>query len=762
VKTPRLILISLLAGYGCAAALGQAASPTPTPAPVNKTSTASTHTHSRAKARKKPRKVTSPQVRRLNRAFVASASLRPMARQLLESRSAAAYAGVQNYAFRHPQTDAGSLAWLAIGYARVLDHDYAKAIVALKRAQPHAGDLRDYVDHYLATSYAATGQSDLAVATLRNFETDYPDSLFLRDTMLTYGSALLAAGRPQDAVQVLEKYRAPARADVELALARGYLKVGRAPEAAVTLRHIYYSYPASPEAAEARALLDQVATETAVPPPSFAERKARAGLLAQEHHNEDAAREYRELLDDPATPERASIQVALGVALHRGGNDREAYSLLESIPEVPGEDNALRWRTLAEIARSANDDNAFLGALSQLRQSGSTSDNFEQVLLLGGNMYLLRKEYDHAIDCYRELQQRFPNGKHAAYAHWKTAWLDFRQGRKDVASREFQEHIELYPTSPEAPAAMYWRARLAEEEGDFGLAKAWYLKLTRRFRQYYYAELARVRLLGLPPDEAKPDPVLDHIPLPELDTSLNTLADDPPADNVRYHKSLLLHNGGLTDLAVKELHAAAPEGAGWATLLTARYYQEDGAYHRALETLKHAVPGYYSLQIEELPRPCWEVLFPRPYWADLAKYARQNGLDPYLVASLIRQESEFNPSAVSRTDALGLMQLMPNTGRQVARELRIRRFSNNQLVVPAFNMRLGTRYFHDLVAQFSGRLEYALASYNAGSDRVQSWLAEGNFRGPDEFVESIPFTETREYVQAILRNAAVYKRLYGR
>jgi soluble lytic murein transglycosylase len=77
-------------------------------------------------------------------------------------------------------------------------------------------------------------------------------------------------------------------------------------------------------------------------------------------------------------------------------------------------------------------------------------------------------------------------------------------------------------------------------------------------------------------------------------------------------------------------------------------------------------------------------------------------------------------------------------------------------------MRLGTRYFHDLVAQFSGRLEYALASYNAGSDRVQSWLAEGNFRGPDEFVESIPFTETREYVQAILRNAAVYKRLYGR
>jgi soluble lytic murein transglycosylase len=685
-----------------------------------------------------------------------------MARQLLETRSPAAYAGVQNYALRHPQTDAGSLAWLAAGYARVLDHEYAKAIVALKRAQPHAGDLRDYVDHYLAVSYAATGQNDLVVSTLSNYETDYPDSLFLHDTMLMYGSALLAVGRPQEAVAVLEKYRAPERADVELALARCYLKIDRAPDAAAVLRRVYNLYPASPEAADARTLLDQVATETAVPPPSYEERKGRADLLARTHHPEDAARAYRELLDDPATFDRSSVQVALGVALHRSGNDREARTMLEGIPEFPGEVNALRWRTLAEIARSANDDNGFLNALNQLRQSGSTSGNFEQVLLLGGNMYLLRKDYDKAIDCYRELQQRFPQGKQAAYAHWKAAWLTFRQGRKDEARREFEEHIELYPTSPETPAALYWRGRLAEEDGDFGLAKAWYAKLTQRFRQYYYAELARARLLGLPPAEAKSDPLLENLPLAQADTSLAALAGDPPADNVRYHKSMLLHNGGLTDLAIRELRAAAPDDAGWATLVAARYYQEDGFYHRAIETVKHAVPNYYSLEIDALPRPCWEMLFPRPYWPDLTKYARQNGLDPYLVASLIRQESEFNPGAVSRTDALGLMQLMPQTASQVAHEIRLRRYASNQLVVPAYNMRLGARYFHDLVTQFGNRLEYALAAYNAGSDRVQGWSAEGNYRGTDEFVESIPFTETREYVQAIMRNAAMYRKLYGR
>jgi soluble lytic murein transglycosylase len=742
--------------------MAQSASPTPAPAKKAVAAHPRAHTGVKGKKRKTRQAVASPRVRRLNRAFVASADLKPMARQLLQARSVAAYAGVQNYALRHPQTDAGALAWLAIGYARVLDHDYPKAIVALKRALPHAGDLRDYVDHYLAVSYAATGQNDLVLSTLHSFETDYPDSLFLRDAMLAYSSALLSAGRPQEAVPLLEKYRNPARADFELAIARSYLKVDRSQDAVVALRRVYYAYPVASEAADARTLLDQVASQTTVAPPTYAERKARADLLAQMHHSEDAAREYRELLDDPATLDRAPLQVALGVSLHRGGNDREARSVLEGVPDFPGDANALRWRTLAEMARAANDDNGFLNDLNQLRQTGSTSDNFEPVLLMAGNLYLLRKDYDKAIDCYRELQQRFPNGKHASYAHWKAAWLNLRQGRKDEAKREFEEQVALYPASPETPAALYWRARLAEEAGDVALAKSWYAKLAQRFHQYYYAELARTRLTGLPPGEPAVDPALDKIPASAaVDPSLVALAEEPPADSLRYHRSLLLHNGGLTDLALKELRAAAPEGSGWATLLTARYYQEDGFYNRALEALKHAIPTYYSLEIDALPRAYWEVLFPRPYWAELTKYARQNSLDPYLVASLIRQESEFNPGAVSRTNALGLMQLMPNTGKQVAHELRLRRYSNNQLVAPGFNMQLGTRYFHDLVSQFGGRLEYALASYNAGSDRVQGWLAEGGYRGPEEFVESIPFTETREYVQAIMRNAAVYKRLYG-
>jgi soluble lytic murein transglycosylase len=136
-------------------------------------------------------------------------------------------------------------------------------------------------------------------------------------------------------------------------------------------------------------------------------------------------------------------------------------------------------------------------------------------------------------------------------------------------------------------------------------------------------------------------------------------------------------------------------------------------------------------------------------------------LDPNLVASLIRQESEFNPGAVSHANAYGLMQLLPTVGKGEAKELRVRGFNTGMLLSPPTNIQLGTRYFKEMVNKYNGQVEYALAAYNAGSNRVDDWLGQGKYRDVAEFVESIPFTETREYVQAITRNAQIYKRLYA-
>ena len=376
-------------------------------------------------------------------------------------------------------------------------------------------------------------------------------------------------------------------------------------------------------------------------------------------------------------------------------------------------------------------------------------------------MYLLRNDYDRAIDFYREIHERFPQGRYGAYAHWKVAWLSLREGRNDEARTRFEEQIALYPSSLQVPAAMYWRGRLAEEEQDLVKAQLYYQRLSQRFRNYYYADLARNRLAALHVSGAGvPDAVLEKIP--PLQVASDPPALEPPADNLHLQKARLLQNGGLTDFAIRELKMAADDGgSAWATAEMARLYRDNGQYHRALQLLKRSVPSYFAMDLDALPRPYWEDLFPRPFWTDLKRYASSNGLDPYLVASLIRQESEFNPAAVSHANAVGLMQVLPTTGKKLARQMKVRRFSTDQLLQPGVNLQLGTRYFRELLDQFGGRLEYALAAYNAGTDRVEAWLANGKYRDPEEFVESIPFSETREYVQAILRNVTVYKRLYG-
>ena len=139
----------------------------------------------------------------------------------------------------------------------------------------------------------------------------------------------------------------------------------------------------------------------------------------------------------------------------------------------------------------------------------------------------------------------------------------------------------------------------------------------------------------------------------------------------------------------------------------------------------------------------------------------KNGLDPYMVASLIRQESEFNPGAISSANAFGLMQLLPSVGRSMAREEGIRHFNEVELLNPETNIRLGSRYLKQTLDKFDGQAAYAFAAYNAGDSRVTDWQSIGKYHGMDEFVESIPFTETRDYVQAILRNESIYRALHA-
>jgi soluble lytic murein transglycosylase len=333
-------------------------------------------------------------------------------------------------------------------------------------------------------------------------------------------------------------------------------------------------------------------------------------------------------------------------------------------------------------------------------------------------------------------------------------------GKTADAKKQFEEQITLFPNSAEVPNALYWRARIAEDEQDTAKARAYYLKLSARFRNYYYAILARERLPELKKAGVDNDPLLEKVP--DGNEKISLIESTDGVTDVRLQKARLLSNGALFDFAIKELQPAVNEGdKPWAIGEIVRLHQEAGRPYTALQTLKRALPTYFAVDISTIPKPFLEALFPRPYWQDLKANSAANGLDPYLVASLIRQESEFNAGAVSHANAYGLMQLLPAVGKKVAHDVKLKPFSTARLLEPSANLKLGTRYFREMISANGGKVEYALAAYNAGSNRVADWRAGGTFRDVPEFVESIPFTETRDYVQSILRNVFVYKKVYG-
>jgi soluble lytic murein transglycosylase len=694
----------------------------------------------------------------IRRAFVSSADLRPMAQQLLENRTPQAYQGVEAYARRHAKDDAGPLAWIAVGYAHYLDKDFASARSAWVRAKSLEPLLGDYLAYLQAVTYQSENNHAAVLEALDGFDDKYPDSLQSHDAAMLCATALMATGAPERAAAFLEKHRQPVKSDIEITLARAYLAAGDKSKASDIFHKLYFEMPTSAEAEAAAIELRNLGELQ--PAGSFDQRHTRVLLLTKGRRFQDALNELSPLVEQAPPDKLIDLQVEFAAALYRNHKRDDAQHLFESIVQNQSalvDAKAQTLYFLAEIARDKDDGQKNRDYVAQLRTLAPESAWMSDALLSAGNMYLLRHDYETATPFYAEVYQRQKNGKASAYSHWKTAWLTYRMGKKDDAKRLFEEQLSMYPSSAEVPNAIYWRGRMAEDEGNKGLARAYYQKLAENYRYFYYANLARERLSKVG-DEMVDPPVLDSLPRPQAPPR----DWEAPADNIRAQKAQLLANAALYDFAVAEMQAASPGSPPWEAKSVAEIYNEQGSYIRSIETLKRAVPGYFAAEIPQIPRPVWEGLFPRPFWEELKRDAAANRLDPHLVASLIRQESEFNPAAISRANAMGLMQLLPSVGKGMAKEMKIKHFSPDELLVADTNLRLGTRYFKHIVDHYDGQVEYALAAYNAGEDRVNDWRKNGNFADVEEFVESIPFTETREYVQAIMRNAVIYKLLYSK
>jgi soluble lytic murein transglycosylase len=677
----------------------------------------------------------------------------PFARVALKSRDANSLTELERLARQSVAgtTDSG-LTWFSLGYARLKNGEPVLAVTALELASQHPSGIEDYVSLHLGSAYLQAGQPEAAIQTLREFSHSHADSSLKRDAQQAMGNALVIAGKYREAIGLFESMRNPSRLEVELALGRAWIKAGDTSRGVRILQDLVYGSPLSWQADIAKRELESNRTLWRVLEPSLESRRRRVEKLMVGRRWSEAALDLRPLLNSVPEEDRMAVRLYLVLALRRSGSLSEAREEFGRLPK--SRVNSLEVQRLglaADLARANSDESRLLAAIEDLRTLAPASNELEDSLFAAANYYLLRSDWRKSGDHFRELEQRFPRSQRAPYAHWKAAWMDFRQGRHAAAKRAFEIHLQRYPHSREYVSALYWRARLAQLDGDKKQALVLFTKLANSFPGSFYGQHALIRLEDLGTTVPKPRRTVST-----KSTGLGSVIDDK---NAHIRKSRLLERAGLAELAVIELKAGVREAPARSVALeVARIYRDAGMHHSALQVLKREFP--VDLGADSWPPEAWEILYPRPFWSDLNKAATRHELPPSLVLGLIRQESEFNFRAVSRANAIGLMQLLPSTATDASSKLGLGKVGVDELKRPELNLQLGIYHFKQVLDEFGGQKEYALAAYNAGSSRVRQWLAAGSYSGIDEFVESIPFTETRQYVQAIIRNEHMYQSIY--
>ncbi len=686
-------------------------------------------------------------------------SLSALVRAYRQTPQPARRAAVVSYADTHPKETA--LAQLALGVAAYEQKNYAEAIASLQRAAGKLPQIADYTGYYLAAAHVENGDAGAVAESLQATHTSEVTSPLAAKARVIEARALKST-QPGEAARLLrDHYGELPQPDGDLALGECAQAAGDLRGAAEAYQRVYYQYTGSEAAARATsallALRDAMGDQYPAPAAKLLLR--RADRLAEMHSFAHARVEYQALAERPPSLERDQARVRIGGVDYQAGKTAVAITYLVSLDLGQSEADAERLYYLVECQRRGGEDEDIKATLKKLADKHPNSVWRLKALVSAGNRYLLLNRPDDYVPLYKTVYQVFPSDPGAPGAHWKVAFNAWLRGKGDAASL-LREQVSRYPNHSSAGAALYFLGREAEERHEPGEARAYYDRITRTFENHYYAMCARDRLQRVEIQAAAPSPKTQQF----LATLSLPVAKPIPTEPTRIsaariERSRLLRSAGLSDLADAELRFGARTD-GQPGLLAMEMASAAELPNQAMRILKVMSPEYLELPIESSPRKYWELLFPLPYRSELTADAAARGIDPYLLAGLIRQESEFDPGALSPAKAYGLTQVRPGTGRQFARAAGIARFSAGMLYQPAVNLKIGSSILRSMLDQHGGQLEQTLASYNAGPARVSEWSTWANYREPAEFVESIPYTETRDYVQAVLRNADVYRRLY--
>ena len=675
---------------------------------------------------------------------------------------------LRQFAESAPTADLRGQSYFALGYREFEGNEFKAALDDLKLAAATQFPLADYGEYYAALSALNGKQAQTTIDILDGFAFRHPESVLRYDALEVYAEALIAVGRPMSAVNALRAVPlARQRARLELLLARAELSAEKLGDAARAYQDVYCTFPTSSEARAAAEELDKLRASMGRAFPAASEDLETTRAESLLHHSKfrDALHDLTALIKKnpgSALAPRWKVERARCL-LHLKQLPQALDQLQTSFKDNP-EADADRMEALIEAYIDRDNSESMSLILDQLGKLYPRSSSYASALDAAGNHFVRKGDWQDASRYYGPLSQLFPDSALGQEAAWRVAWSYYLQRDFTKARQAFVDHATRYPTSPHVAAISYWLGRLAEAENNLNEARAFYNLVEARWAQTYYAQAASRRLSGVQSGATSQGEGVQA----------NSLASDlaqkippppsppdtcPPAQPLPVLRSFsMLVSLGLDDLALQNLRTLVRERPSSSALLISLsgFEARTGELNPSVLDAGKAVPYFPDYDFSQMARETWTLLYPTVFWAVVEQQARANSVDPYLVMALIRQESAFNPAALSSANARGLMQILPGTARtrKGGRGQGARR-----LYEPEYNVKIGTDYLHQLLDLNHGVFEQAMAAYHAGEDRVNKWMSAHTFSDPEEFLETIPIPATRIYVEKVVRDAVIYRKM---
>jgi soluble lytic murein transglycosylase len=662
----------------------------------------------------------------------------------------------------------GTLAKLLHARIRFENNDFAGA-AALLNSDIFKGktSLGDYALWLRGRALQNAGDHTQAMAVFTRLIEDYPVSTRVRDAKLLRANSAAASGQTASVPALLEDLLSKNDPDALLAAAKAAESQPDRASAVKYYRRAYFFGAGSAAAKEAETKLTSLGDTLA--PQTADEIQARAEKLYDARQWADAHAAYLAL--SAAYPASITPQTRLRRIIVTSNLKRmaDAQSAFDSLPTAAAEREEGYYQLAIGYARARQWADA-RRVVEEMRQRFPNGRWVPRAMIDVG---LAAREAKNRVDegyFLKTAVASYPNAIEVAQAQFELAWFEHENKNLQQSSQMFTEHLARYvdKDNTNRGKAGYWAARDSERAGKIAEACVLYDAVSYRYGANWYGYLANMRIADLKAQRkcSVPNSFPAGSLIAKAAANLRTVtvaAETATAKELKLaERSDELSTIGLFDWAIDELETArktAPNSPK-INLALARHYRFKGDNVNALLALAKSYPDYAQMFPEEMGREEWEIFYPLTNWSDIKYWAGERNLDRYQVAGLIRQESVFNPRARSGANAFGLMQLLVPTARTMARKYvsKTSSITSDTLYQAPLNIELGTAFMRDQFDKF-GRIEYVAAAYNAGPNRIPTWRATLPAE-IDEFVEAIPFKETRGYVQGVIRNAAQYRRLY--